>query len=1140
VILPGTYVRQGDCLIGKVKKILRTREVIDASVYVGVGDSGIVERVLKTTSAESRKIVMVKIREVRKPRAGDKCACYSFNTDILTKNRGWISIKDVTLEDQVASLDNGKLVYVHPEATQEYDYEGDMYSLTSNQVDLFVTPNHNLYVKKRYSNDHELVRADKVFGKRVNHKKNAKNDKIDQEYFILPGCTYIYRGVTIVAQDKQIPMNSWLKLFGIWIAEGCANPKHVKICGHKKRVRDVLDEIESDLGIQFSKTRDMKYDETLQSVYYILDRQFCSYFSEWSLGAVNKKLPSWCFELSETQSRILLDSMILGDGHISKNNCVKYYTSSKQLSDDVQILSLHAGYSANIKKRYEAGHSVWYETRQEYITSTADSYDITIVKTKNEPQINHGHCRSQNGQKEEWVPYNGKVYCCTVPSGVIYIRHNNKPVWCGNSRYAQKGTIGIVMPSENMPVVMTGPNAGMSPDLIINPHCFTGDSQVGLFNGLSRKISSFSPEGCEMVWTIGDKGMVSRHSLGMTERGVKDIVQVTLLDGRKIRCTPDHKFVTISNGERVMVEARDLSGKEVVMGIECVEDIKGQDETNWELVTKDYTFKMDTELNREKTLAFARILGYILTDGTLCKVKDTNYIRSPISLGCQMDVDMIMRDIYLITRKTPKYRYEGGVFVFNIPGCLANSIGSLDDITIERRTTQEAKWPSFVLKDDCPKSFLREFIGGLFGGDGHSPSLLRGKLVPIHFSKSVCVEYIESLKTKMTQLCDMMIKVGVYAKISRLRKTHSKSESYKTHPRLTCEIVIPNLLDFGEKIGFRYCSQKMSKLSAAIGYVRLQDNVRKQMEFVNTRTSDLFDTSVEKVLLKDCLEKARNELKEKECVLNEYYSLSNIQTLGNRRKASRSLTLKSFDYSHFPTFDKYLEQIGCLDWFKPHSYVNTQKNDFVSSYHMKVLDVRPCGVEKVFDIGVSEFHFFTVSGVCVSNCTPSRMTVGKMVEIMTSKVSAMTGKKVNATAFRKFDLDGYSDELVKLGFDRYGSESMFNGMTGEMFENPIFMGPCYYQALKHHVQDKIQQRGRGPVKITTRQPTAGRTKGGGRLLPQWTVKCLLVRIQKKTGKIFKFRENPNIAFFTKPKLETLWWLWGKLKGRVIRRRMIYE
>jgi len=651
------------------------------------------------------------------------------------------------------------------------------------------------------------------------------------------------------------------------------------------------------------------------------------------------------------------------------------------------------------------------------------------------------------------------------------------------SRYAQKGTIGIVLPEQDMPFVAYGPNEGMVPDIIINPHCFTGDSLIGLSNGLSRKISSFSSEGMENVWTIGDKGMVHRHSLGMESKGVKDIVQVTLFDGRKLRCTPDHKFVASVNGERVGIEASQMTGKDVFMGLECVEDIVGQDEIGWELVSNKHTFKMDTPLNREKTLAFARILGYVLTDGTVYKDKRDNVSFScSVSVGTKVDLELILSDVELVTGKRPKTRIcngKGSVFVFNMPKMISKSIGNLEGITIGRRCTQEANWPEFILKDDCPVSVLREFVAGLFGGDGHCPALLKNKVTPIYFSGSICQEYTESLKTKMEQLCGMIRKLGVEnVKISRVRDAHQKTEEYKQRPRKTCEIIIRNILQFGEKIGFRYCVQKMSKLSATMGYVRLQENVRKQMEFVNRRTSEIFEPKHE--LMKDCLEKARNELKEKECILNEYYSLSNLQTLGNRRKSNRSLTLKSFDYSYFPTFDQYLEQIGCLDWFNGNrKYINLQDDEFVHPYHMKVIDVRPCGQEEVFDIGVSEFHYFTTQSVCVSNCIPSRMTIGKLFEILSSKVASMRGERINATAFRNFDLEKYQDDLGRMGFERNGYEIMINGMTGHQIQTPIFMGPCYYQALRHHVQDKEQKRGKGPVKMTNRQPTAGRANNGG-------------------------------------------------------------
>jgi DNA-directed RNA polymerase II subunit RPB2 len=110
---------------------------------------------------------------------------------------------------------------------------------------------------------------------------------------------------------------------------------------------------------------------------------------------------------------------------------------------------------------------------------------------------------------------------------------------------------------------------------------------------------------------------------------------------------------------------------------------------------------------------------------------------------------------------------------------------------------------------------------------------------------------------------------------------------------------------------------------------------------------------------------------------------------------------------------------------------------------------------------------------------PSRMTIGKLFEILSSKVATMKGERIDATAFREFDLERYQDDLARFGFNRNGYEIMINGMTGKQIQTPIFMGPCYYQALRHHVQDKIQQRGRGPVKITTRQPTAGRANNGG-------------------------------------------------------------
>jgi len=81
----------------------------------------------------------------------------------------------------------------------------------------------------------------------------------------------------------------------------------------------------------------------------------------------------------------------------------------------------------------EAGYKAYIKSRDEFITTTADCLCVTIIKTKLEPEINHGHHKSQEGQSEEWIDYKGTVHCLTVSSGIFMVRENGKPVWTGNS-----------------------------------------------------------------------------------------------------------------------------------------------------------------------------------------------------------------------------------------------------------------------------------------------------------------------------------------------------------------------------------------------------------------------------------------------------------------------------------------------------------------------------------------------------------------------------------------------------------------------------------------------------------------------------------------------------------------------------------
>lgn len=111
---------------------------------------------------------------------------------------------------------------------------------------------------------------------------------------------------------------------------------------------------------------------------------------------------------------------------------------------------------------------------------------------------------------------------------------------------------------------------------------------------------------------------------------------------------------------------------------------------------------------------------------------------------------------------------------------------------------------------------------------------------------------------------------------------------------------------------------------------------------------------------------------------------------------------------------------------------------------------------------------------------PSRMTIGKVIEILLGNKVAWTGKRLSAQAYRPFDYLDTAKEIQKYGFKSSGKYKMLNGKTGLMMDVEIFTGIVYYQALKHLVKYKCQARGTvGPNQTKTRQPMSGIRRYGG-------------------------------------------------------------
>ncbi len=379
--------------------------------------------------------------------------CYDADTEVLTED-GWKKWPDVDGSETFATVnpDSGALEYER--ATEHFvgDYDGEMFRVRSEQVDLLVTPNHRMWVKahdtqanKRGEEPYRVRLASEIFGKRVAYQKTASWHGTEEGTVHIPGTKRVWQAQNRTTKTtrhyvgSEFPLPEFARFLGHWLAEGSLNGHQICIAQNRGETLQGMARNIENMGLAAYQPLSGPGAVRTQNVALRDSLAACGH------GAAQKRVPGYVHDWGPSILRIFLEAYVDGDGSRRQDgNHSVIYTSSKLMADDLQILAIKAGWSANIRVDDRTGLERVMPNGQRF-TNGGPSYIVSLLKTRIHPLVNHNGAVS-----DSWVPYKGKVYCVKVPNGLLFVRRNGKPVVSGNTHELVRHRAGSAFSQESL------------------------------------------------------------------------------------------------------------------------------------------------------------------------------------------------------------------------------------------------------------------------------------------------------------------------------------------------------------------------------------------------------------------------------------------------------------------------------------------------------------------------------------------------------------------------------------------------------------------------------------------------------------------------------------------------------------------